>query len=154
MDFCYSHEAFLPHNCSFAIYYFIISLPISLSLSLSLSLSIPFLCQNKKDWTTGDLQISLNRWRPVSSASWLSRPSASTFVRDRRIRGAAISPIDKNSRSTRFRRTRNRDLWVFFGSLFGFSLTSCHGRTSHGQPPSKSLHCNLISLSRRWIVVN
>ena len=52
----------------------------------------------------------------------------------------------------------------FFGSLFGFSLTGlslslfsltgCHGRTSHGQPPSKSFHCNSISLSRRWIVVN
>ena len=80
MDFCYSHEAFLPHNCSFAIYYFIISLPISLSLFLSLSpFSIPFLCQNKKDWTTGDLQISLDRWRLVSSASWLSRPSSTRF---------------------------------------------------------------------------
>jgi hypothetical protein len=64
MGFCYSHEAFLPDDCSFAIYYFIIS-PISL---LSLSFFLPFLCQTKKDWT--DLQISLetvigsvDRWR-------------------------------------------------------------------------------------------
>ena len=34
IDFCYSHEAFLPRKYSFGIYYFIISLPISI-LSLS-----------------------------------------------------------------------------------------------------------------------
>ena len=38
MSFYYNHEPFLPWHCSFAIYYFTISLPISL-----LSLSIPLL---------------------------------------------------------------------------------------------------------------
>jgi hypothetical protein len=42
MGFCYSHEAFLPYDCSFPIYYFIISLPISLlSLSFFLPVSLP-----------------------------------------------------------------------------------------------------------------
>jgi hypothetical protein len=54
MGFCYSRETFLPYDCSFPIYYFIISLQ---SLSSLSPFSFPFLCQNKKDWT--DLQISL-----------------------------------------------------------------------------------------------
>uniref|UniRef100_A0A2N9GGP5 Uncharacterized protein n=1 Tax=Fagus sylvatica TaxID=28930 RepID=A0A2N9GGP5_FAGSY len=63
----------------------------------------------------------------MSSASWLSPLSASTFVHDRRIRGAALSPIHLRSTETPEapRSTSDPPSSVIgeFGSLFGFSLT-------------------------------
>ena len=138
------------------IFFFILN-PLFIQFSLTVFLSFPL--GFRRSWS---FQKYLNPWK------WLQRNRNGKVVCDRRIHGAALSPIHLRSTETpeapNSREPETKTCGFFLGhclvslslalSLSLFSLTGCHGRTSHGQSLSKSFHCNSISLSRRWIVVN
>ena len=111
MSFCYSCKAFMLDTVAKAYEYFIIifvlnTLFIQFSLSPSLSLSFPLISQ----WLPSlspSLSLSLLGFEDLGASKkylsprkWLQRNGNEKAVRDRRIRGAALSPIHLRSTET------------------------------------------------------